>query len=145
MNTNRAVYPNRDTDSVLQQDYFKVQAPSNEAIRNRMNAAKPAANRHPVARNRSRKVTRLVVLSILLAAFFFFGMLVQAYAFGSADAEHAASVERTTVVTPGDTLWAIAAEFAPSGTDVRLYVHKLQKRNHLSSSQLQVGQVLVLP
>ncbi|WP_135551083.1 LysM peptidoglycan-binding domain-containing protein [Paenibacillus cymbidii] len=148
MNTNHAVYADRDAESIAQQDYVMTKVRTNEPVRNRMNAVKPAADRRPVARKRSRKVMRLVVLSVLLAAFFFFGMLVQAYAFGSADAAspaHATSVERTTVVTSGDTLWTIASDFAPSGTDVRLYIHKLQKRNHLNSSQLQVGQVLVLP
>jgi len=54
-----------------------------------------------------------------------------------------AAPERTHVVQPGDTLWAIAIEHY--GGDPREAVWKLQRRNGLASTLLQPGVELVLP
>lgn len=46
-------------------------------------------------------------------------------------------------VQAGDTLWALAS--SRYGGDPRAGVWKIQQRNHLQSSAISPGQVLVLP
>jgi LysM repeat protein len=60
----------------------------------------------------------------------------------AARSSHGAGPERTYVVKPSDTLWTIAAR--NYGGDTREGVWKLEQRNHLRSSTLTPGQVLVL-
>jgi LysM repeat protein len=60
-----------------------------------------------------------------------------------ARSSHGAGPERTYVVKPADTLWAIAAR--SYGGDVREGVWKLERRNHLASATISPGQRLVLP
>ncbi|MVP00421.1 LysM peptidoglycan-binding domain-containing protein [Paenibacillus sp. N10] len=53
---------------------------------------------------------------------------------------------KTLVVMSGDTLWNIAAEYAPDEMDTRAYLLKLCKLNKLqSASILRAGDVLELP
>jgi len=61
----------------------------------------------------------------------------------AARSSHGAGPERTYVVKPSDTLWAIAQR--SYGGDVREAVWKLEQRNHLRSATLVPGQTLVLP
>jgi LysM repeat protein len=56
---------------------------------------------------------------------------------------HGAGPERTYVVKPTDTLWAIAARTYAG--DVREGVWKLERRNHLASATIRPGQHLILP
>jgi LysM repeat protein len=56
---------------------------------------------------------------------------------------HGAGPERTYVVKPADTLWAIAARSYAG--DTREGVWQLEQRNHLHSPTLRPGQTLVLP
>ncbi|MGI6735855.1 MAG: cell division suppressor protein YneA [Anaerovoracaceae bacterium] len=51
----------------------------------------------------------------------------------------------TYTVSDGDTLWSIAADCKADGVDTREAVYRLEKVNHLDSSQLQVGDVLKVP
>lgn len=51
---------------------------------------------------------------------------------------------RAVVVQPGDTLWGIAGEHAPEGSDVRVYVDALIEVNGLEGP-LQAGTRLRLP
>jgi len=51
----------------------------------------------------------------------------------------------TVVVYSGDTLWSIAKQYAPKGTDVRMYISQIEKLNGLKTVQLQEGQTLRLP
>ena len=45
-------------------------------------------------------------------------------------------------VKPGDTLWDIASEYAPKGTDKREYIFNIKKDNGLKTSVLHPGMVL---
>ncbi|MEJ5915480.1 LysM peptidoglycan-binding domain-containing protein [Pseudokineococcus sp. 1T1Z-3] len=86
-------------------------------------------------------------------------LLVTATALGaSRGAQLAATVPASSVAVPaagtsagavvveaGDTLWAIAAGLAAPGEDVRDVVTQLQTLNGLTSSDLAVGQRLLLP
>jgi hypothetical protein len=60
-----------------------------------------------------------------------------------ARSSHGAGPERRYVVKPSDTLWAIAARSYAG--DVRENVWKLEQRNHLGSTPLRPGQVILLP
>ena len=60
-----------------------------------------------------------------------------------ARASTAAGPERSYVVQPGDTLWAIAAH--AYGGDPRGGVWKLERRNGLDGEAIHPGQRLVLP
>jgi Tfp pilus assembly protein FimV len=51
---------------------------------------------------------------------------------------------RAVVVQPGDTLWGIAGEHAPAGSDLRVYVDALIEVNGLEGA-LQAGARLRLP
>jgi nucleoid-associated protein YgaU len=75
------------------------------------------------------------LLILLVAAALVVGM--------AARVSHGAGPERTTVVRPGDTLWAIAAR--SYGGDTREAVWRLEQRNHLRSATIRPGQLLVLP
>ncbi len=71
-------------------------------------------------------------------------LVVGALALGIvARTSHGAGPERSYVVKPTDTLWSIAAK--TYGGDTREGVWQLMQRNHLRSTTLLPGQVLVLP
>jgi Tfp pilus assembly protein FimV len=63
---------------------------------------------------------------------------------GVADTAPTRGTPRTVLVQPGDTLWGIADEFAPDGTDPREYVDALVELNGLEGG-LQAGARLRLP
>lgn len=48
-------------------------------------------------------------------------------------------------VESGDSLWSIAKKYKEPGSDIRSYVHEIKIVNRLDSSELEVGQVLLLP
>jgi len=62
-----------------------------------------------------------------------------------ADGPTAATEVRRVVVAPGDTLWAIAADVASPGEDVRDVVLELMALNELPSGGLQAGATIVVP
>lgn len=76
-------------------------------------------------------VTGFVLLAVLLAAL------------GAARSSSGAASEARYLVTPGDTLWAIAE--ARYGGDPREAVWRIEQANGLGGADLQPGQVLVLP
>ena len=82
-----------------------------------------------------------VQLSVLLAAICAVFLLIG----GAAEAEvpPAPSVEH--VVAAGDTLWEIASDYVGAGEDVREVVDAIKERSGITSSSLQVGQVLQVP
>jgi len=57
--------------------------------------------------------------------------------------ETGAALQQTTV-QPGDTLWSVAQRIAPDN-DPRQVVAQIRRINHLHSSALQAGQLLLLP
>ena len=46
------------------------------------------------------------------------------------------------IVKPGDTLWDIAGEYAPKGTDKREYIFNIKRDNGLKRSEIYPGMVL---
>ena len=47
-------------------------------------------------------------------------------------------------VTKGDTLWQIAAEYKPHGTDIRKYIYNIKQMNEIGAN-LQPGQTIIVP
>ena len=52
---------------------------------------------------------------------------------------------QTVEISFGDTLWAIAAEYAPDKMDVRRAVYKLQELNNISAVDLVPGMMIQIP
>lgn len=48
----------------------------------------------------------------------------------------------TYTVQCGDTLWGIASEYMPAGTDKREYIYNIKKQNGLETSDIFPGMVL---
>lgn len=65
-------------------------------------------------------------------------------ALASAEGNAPAGTFEQVTVMPGDTLWSIAQEFAPSA-DPRDVVDDIMQLNALPSGQLAAGQTLSLP
>jgi Tfp pilus assembly protein FimV len=82
-----------------------------------------------------------VQLSVLLATVCAVFLLIG----GAADAEELPGPTTAYVVAEGDTLWEIAGEHVADGEDVRVYIDAIKQRSGISSSSLQVGQVLQIP
>ena len=82
---------------------------------------------------------------------FLVGLLLTAFALGSqatqasdvAGQATAPQLEQTTV-QPGESLWSVAQRIAPDN-DPREVIAQIQRLNGLRSSQIQVGQQLLLP
>ncbi|HET8739747.1 MAG TPA: LysM peptidoglycan-binding domain-containing protein [Acidimicrobiia bacterium] len=82
-----------------------------------------------------------VQLSVLLATICIVFLLIG----GAADAEGPPGPAIEHVVRSGDTLWAIASEHVGDDGDVRFLVEAIKERSGLATSDLQVGQVLLIP
>ena len=99
----------------------------------------PAHGRPGLRLTRRGRLGVLLVLATLLLVAFSLGRT-------SADAgsTRPAAPAHTTVVHPGETLWAIARRVAPAA-DPRATVARLTEMNDLGSRPIVAGQRLVLP
>jgi hypothetical protein len=91
---------------------------------------------------RRGRLALLLVIAALLFTAFSLGRAGSS-ASGDSSAPTAPRVEQTTVM-PGDTLWSVAKRIAPDN-DPREVVAQIRELNDLRSSELQVGQQLLLP
>ena len=89
---------------------------------------------------RGRAVLLLTLVTLLLAAFSLGRVGSQASPTGAQGTSNLTQ----TVVQPGESLWAVAKRVAP-GHDPRAVIDQLADLNHLQSSSLQAGQLLVIP
>ena len=104
--------------------------------------ARPAPR--PAGPVRLTRRGRLTATLVLLAGFVTGGtLLTGGLASAGTEPGAAATAERVTVA-PGDTLWSIAQREAP-GTDPRDTVADILELNHLESSAVEAGSVLLLP
>ena len=103
-----------------------------------------AARRRPQAGVRLTRRGRLVVFVLALAFVLAVGMFLGARSVATGEAGGAATPTERIVITPGDTLWAIAAERADDG-EIRAMVDQIEELNALDSATLYVGQELFVP
>lgn len=90
---------------------------------------------------RGRILLVLMLAAVLLAAFSLGRTGSQAA--DVAGAGSTSAVEQITVQS-GESLWSVAARIAPDN-DTRVIVQQIRRLNDLDGSQLQVGQLLLLP
>jgi LysM repeat protein len=102
-------------------------------------AKEPAA---PAAPLRLTRRGRLVI-TLLVAALVAVGALLGAQTALAGSSAEAPAVEMVTVA-PGDTLWSIATSVSDRG-DVRDTIAEIRDLNALRSSELLVGQDLLVP
>jgi hypothetical protein len=86
---------------------------------------------------------RLVVLTLAVLAILGIGVFVASGSVATGEAGAQAPMHVVTV-TPGDTLWDIAADAATDG-DVGAMVQQIEDLNALESGMVVVGQRLVVP
>lgn len=89
-----------------------------------------------------RVVAGLISLPLALAVFL--GALAGGEALASRSASAPAGEFTTVLVEPGDSLWSIALEVAPSA-DPRDVVDEIVRLNALSSSTVTAGQRIAIP
>ena len=119
--------------------------PARASTRSRRTQPVRPASPRPVAGSvRLTRRGRLVATLVLLAGFLA-GSVLLAGGLASAGTEPgaAATAQRVTVA-PGDTLWSIAERQAPDA-DPRDTVADILELNHLTSSAVEAGSVLLLP
>ncbi|OCT14243.1 hypothetical protein A8709_25775 [Paenibacillus pectinilyticus] len=107
-----------------------------------------------IKRGYTKLLLRFILIAAILGTVFSFGAIVQAYAGeGASTASTTPSVQPIAKSTPqvkvvvqsGDTLWDIASSHLKKGENTRSYTEKIKSFNHLTSSSLKEGQVLLLP
>lgn len=107
----------------------------------------PLDGHHPAARSRgSVRLTRrgrAVVVLVALLAVLAVGLVVASSSVATGEGG-TAEPTRVVQVSPGDTLWDIAAAVAGDG-DVRAMVAQISKLNALDSGMVAVGQRLLVP
>jgi LysM repeat protein len=104
------------------------------------------------------KTIRFTVLSLVMAIVFTLGFMVNSYAEAEAGnltvshhnqapiaEENQKDAYIKYIVEPGDSLWRISNAQLEAGQDVQAYIYSVKELNKLSSSSLQVGEVLKLP
>ena len=93
----------------------------------------------PVGHSSSLYVGRVAVLLIAIVAmlFMYFQDGVQAESVSPAVVSH--------VIQPGETLWELARDITPAGGDIRSSVALIRNANSMTSSDLVVGEVIVIP
>jgi LysM repeat protein len=99
--------------------------------------AAPAARALHFTR-RGRVVVLLALIVVLFVAFSSLRVAIQAGTASTGSATH------TLTVHPGETLWQIARQVAPSD-DPRDTVDRIRDLNNLDTSVVQAGQRLIVP
>lgn len=86
------------------------------------------------ARRQRRTLTIFIMIGIVLCVYFSMGALAD-------------NTEKTTTVyvTAGDTLWSICEENLPANEDLRSYIYKVKRLNKMETSNIYVGQEIILP
>ncbi|MFD1884272.1 LysM peptidoglycan-binding domain-containing protein [Paenibacillus wenxiniae] len=60
-------------------------------------------------------------------------------------ADEASAMRQHVIVNEGDSLWAIASQYKAPGADIRDYIAEIRDENNLNTSDIQSGDVLVIP
>lgn len=78
----------------------------------------------------------------LLAAFIIFNFASQIF---EAKADEVAKEMTPVYVCEGDTLWSIVEENYDYTGDIRAAIHGVKRINHMTGSELTVGEVIYVP
>src|SRR5690348_7876311 len=105
------------------------------------NASAPMSPRPVRLTRRGRVVVLLALVTLTLLAFSLGRVGSQA---SPRSAATGTPTTASTVVRPGESLWAVAERVAP-GHDPRAVIDQIADLNNLSSSGVQAGQLLVVP
>jgi len=90
-----------------------------------------------VLKNKRRfMITMAIVISVISSMFLIATTKTEGYA---------ETNYNKIVITSGDTLWDIVSETYGSNSDIRKIVSIIKNANDMNSSELYVGQVLLLP
>ncbi|WP_322904377.1 LysM peptidoglycan-binding domain-containing protein [Paenibacillus sp. SGZ-1009] len=60
-------------------------------------------------------------------------------------ADESVAMKQHVIVNEGDSLWAIASQYKAPGEDIRDYIAEIRDENHLNTSDIRSGDVLVIP
>ncbi|MFM9919759.1 LysM peptidoglycan-binding domain-containing protein [Lacisediminihabitans sp. H27-G8] len=113
-----------------------------------MSVARPATNGTPLQHTPRLRITRrgYALLTILVAA----PLVIAAFGLALNGGGASAGVDASSVtfahvtVQPGESLWQLAGEIAPS-SDPRDVVSDIVQLNQLGSTEVQPGQSLAVP
>lgn len=83
---------------------------------------------------RQRRTLLIMIMAMLMA----FGLGVFAVADDGIDSV-------TVTVATGDTLWDICAPYKPERMDIRDFIAKVKYENNMDTSEIFIGQELVIP
>jgi hypothetical protein len=97
---------------------------------------------HGVRLTRRGRTLAVLLLAGVLFGAFSLGRSASEATGGAADSAGPALVQ--TTVQPGESLWSVAQRIAPDN-DPREVIAQIRRLNDLESSQLLVGQQLLLP
>ena len=92
---------------------------------------------------RMRKLRRQRRAFFLVMMVFF--IMIAHSAFSQNDKNDTSYSVVSVTVQPGDTLWSIAREYKPEGTDLRSFVYELADNNGLSDCSIVCGQSIFVP
>lgn len=101
----------------------------------------PVRHKFNIQRLFSKTMIRIFSLSLVMIITCT-GMIT---AFASSNDKSVPAEANQVIVQPGDTLWSIASMNKAQGDDIRSYIHAIIQENDLPSSEIQAGDVLVLP
>jgi hypothetical protein len=113
------------------------------SLRDRFRARTSTGHGHGDRNVRLCRRIGIILLSSAIASGLIGGMSAVAQA-QTRQGTSSSQIERRQA-RPGDTLWSFAAQATPRGGDVSETVSAIRRLNHLTSSQIQVGQVLRVP
>lgn len=92
--------------------------------------------------SKKRFIIFLVCTFIIILSFTIF---VKGYAQNNDSSTHIVSTGERIVVQSGDSLWLIASQYKPEDISINSYIRQIKRENLLTSSVIEVGQVLYLP
>jgi hypothetical protein len=118
--------------------------PARASTRSRRTQPVQPARTHAAGPVRLTRRGRLVATLVLIAGFLAGGVLLAGGLASAGTEPGAAATAQRVTVAPGETLWGIAEREAP-GTDPRDTVAEILELNHLQSSAVEAGSVLLLP
>jgi LysM domain-containing protein len=105
----------------------------------------PAPMPHQPPRPPHQVYWRRRVLALAIAVLLVVAAVTAGRAVRGGRTEPAGRIQTTVVVAAGETLWDIAARYAPAGRDLNTWVAEVADANGVDAQQLQPGTPVVVP